>query len=449
MEKQIERAHEQSVSDYALQNEYRANRYCAVSMLLLALGLTVHLLFFATNLYIPAERGMVISGLMCYIAAGTAVLVQRKYNKLQKYVALAGLLLGGAIIYIVICEDAGAFLIFPMIAAGMYTDRKLYTITYIHLLILNVVGVAVFFWMDIEILHYYGVYWEVNKFLSYALPMAVYLTVVYMYAMYLHKTGRGLYKFLYRQARHESKHEAQIEACAQVQQGAYPSRFDLAPGLFDLSGTVRPANEAAGDFFDLFLTEKGHLVGLVADVSDKGLDAALYMMSARNTIRALYSALDDPAIIMQKANDVLCDTASGQFVTMFLLDLDVQTGDGVFVNAGHNPPVLMKKGQPALLETQPQPFLGSFPGITYRADPLHMEKGDTLCIYTDGVVDALSSTSQPFGTERVMKTLRGMADQSSEKMQLALMKATNEWADTRLFSDDETLLIVRRTGETE
>ena len=178
--------------------------------------------------------------------------------------------------------------------------------------------------------------------------------------------------------------------------------------LFDIYASMRPAKEVGGDFYDFFLIgedsgpERGKLGFVIADVSGKGVPAALFMMAAKPLIRDYMASGMELGEAIENVNHQLCDNNdAGMFVTVFAGVLDYETGHVVFVNAGHNPPLLWQDGSWKWLRNRSGLPLGLFDGLPYKAFEVDCLPGDQFLTYTDGVTEAMDVAEEQYGEDRL------------------------------------------------
>ena len=206
-------------------------------------------------------------------------------------------------------------------------------------------------------------------------------------------------------------HRAKEMAMAtDIQENAIPRVFPPFPEekRMTLFADMKPAREVGGDFYDFYFTGPDRLAFLVADVSDKGVPAALFMMRAKTIIKNLAQTGRPLADAVAAANDALCEgNAANMFVTAWIGELDLASGTVRYVNAGHNPPLVLraKDGSASYLRSRPGLVLGAMPGMKYRADEISLEPGDAIYLYTDGVTEQPDPRGELFGEERLQATL--------------------------------------------
>ena len=242
----------------------------------------------------------------------------------------------------------------------------------------------------------------------------------------------------------------EMAMAADIQENAIPRVFPPFPEekRVDLHASMRPAREVGGDFYDFFFSAPDRLVFLVADVSDKGVPAALFMMRAKTVLKNFAQADRSLADAVAKANDALCEgNAANMFVTAWIGELELDTVRVRYVNAGHNPPVLLRAadGSAAFLRSRPGLVLGAMPGANYRAGETSLEPGDALYLYTDGITEQSDPHGTLFGEERLLAALSGGGfAERPETIPGAILALVDAHAAGAPQSDDRTQLVVRR-----
>jgi sigma-B regulation protein RsbU (phosphoserine phosphatase) len=229
-----------------------------------------------------------------------------------------------------------------------------------------------------------------------------------------------------------------------MQAGLLPRETPQIPG-WEFAARWQPAREVAGDFYDFIPLEGGRLGLVLADVSDKGMPAALFMALCRNTIRASVSRASSPADGIAHANRLICaDAADGMFVTLFYAQLDPQTGEFSYVNAGHNPPLLCTEGG-ELTQLMPTGMaLGVLPDFPFEQRTAHLKPGDFVLLYTDGVTDATGAPGRRFGMERLQRVVLDRQHAHAADLVAALEAAIGDFAGASAPFDDVAILVVKR-----
>jgi sigma-B regulation protein RsbU (phosphoserine phosphatase) len=247
---------------------------------------------------------------------------------------------------------------------------------------------------------------------------------------------------------HESSMErkrlqAQLEVARQVQLELLPPRDPRLEG-FDISAYNFSTEEVSGDYYDFVQIYDDHLGLVIADVSGKGVPAALLMAFLRASLRAAIHVGYAPNISMAKVNYLLWESIeNNQFVTAFYGVLDATNKTLAYSNAGHNPPILMSaEGEARFIERGGIP-LGMFRDTRYYEYYLPVESGQTLVLYTDGATEAASGDGCEFGRERLAEKVREGRHLGARELIKSLHGAILEWTDGRGSSDDVTFVIVK------
>jgi serine phosphatase RsbU (regulator of sigma subunit) len=250
---------------------------------------------------------------------------------------------------------------------------------------------------------------------------------------------------LYQVAVEKGRMEHELQVAREVQVGLIPTKNPQIKG-WEFAACWKPANEVSGDFYDFISLSKGRTGLVVADVSDKGMPAAMFMALSRSLIRAVAGSSDDPAADINKANHLIWRDASEEmFITLFYAQIDEQDGTITYVNAGHNPPYLIKSASGQLVElTRTGMAAGVESDSTYENGVISMQKGDSLLIYTDGIVDTVGSESM-YGTERLKDAFRRYGNRSAKDTLAAIENELCAFSKDEIPFDDITMLIVKRT----
>ena len=206
--------------------------------------------------------------------------------------------------------------------------------------------------------------------------------------------------------------DTELSVAADIQLDMLPTHFPAFPerNEFDLYAVMDPAKEVGGDFYDFFMIDDDHLALVMADVSGKGVPASLFMVISKTLIKnvTLSGRYKDPAEILQDVNNRLCEgNEKNMFVTVWLGILTISTGELVSANAGHEYPVFYRKGEGFILGKDPHGMvIGAMESMRYRTARWHLDPGDMLFLYTDGVPEANNSSQELFGVERMLDALK-------------------------------------------
>jgi sigma-B regulation protein RsbU (phosphoserine phosphatase) len=210
----------------------------------------------------------------------------------------------------------------------------------------------------------------------------------------------------------------------------------------------RPAREISGDFYDFIEFPDGRIGLVLADVTDKGMGAALYMALSRTLLRTYASEYNkQPDLVMQAANHrVLTDTHGGLFITVFYGVFDPTTGDLTYCNAGHNPAYLLsaRDGDSSITLPRSGIPLGVSEETSWSRQFVQIDHGDLLLLYTDGVVEAQNKTNELFGENRMLAVARKYMNRQAKDVEEALLSSVHDFAGDALQFDDITLMIIKR-----
>ena len=221
----------------------------------------------------------------------------------------------------------------------------------------------------------------------------------------------------------------------------------------ELFATMTPAKEVGGDFYDFFMVDDDHFVVSVADVSGKGVPAALFMVIAKTLLKDAAYRFKTPAEIFEHVNETLCESnESGLFVTCWLAIFEISTGKLTFANAGHTSPVIYKDGEISFLESKPNLMLAAMEGIPYKNHEISIKPGDRLFLYTDGITEATNSSNQLYGEERllsIMKTEKAKNLTSKELLAFVRSDIDKFVAQAPQFDDITMLEMVYKSKNNE
>lgn len=245
----------------------------------------------------------------------------------------------------------------------------------------------------------------------------------------------------------QEKVENELNIAAQIQRWILPSDFPAFPeyGEFDLYAMMNPAREVGGDFYDFFLVDEDHLAVVIADVSDKGVPAALFTMISRTILRSIARQRKSPSQVLAETNDLLCEGNDiGMFVTVFLSYYHLPTGQLTYSNGGHNPALLFSpNGAPKTLAPKHGPALGVRAGITYLEDAETLEPGQLLVLYTDGVTEATSPHDELYGLDRFAELICSCRSLKLSQIVDHIDKNLKEFQQGNQY-DDITVLALKR-----
>ena len=246
---------------------------------------------------------------------------------------------------------------------------------------------------------------------------------------------------------------AELSLATQIQASVLPHIFPPFPDRkeFDIYASMDPAKEVGGDFYDFFLIDSDHLGLVIADVSGKGVPAALFMMSSKIIIQSIAMLGKTPGEVLTKTNDAICSgNQAGMFVTVWMGILEISTGKMTCANAGHEYPVLKRAdGDFELFRDKHGFVIGGMEGIRYKEYELQMNPGDKLFVYTDGVPEATDADNELFGTERMTDALNTVKDADPEHVLSGVRRAVDAFVKDAEQFDDLTMLCIEYRGQKE
>ena len=243
---------------------------------------------------------------------------------------------------------------------------------------------------------------------------------------------------------------AELSLATDIQAAMLPHIFPPFPsrGEFDIFASMNPAKEVGGDFYDYFLIDNDHLAMVIADVSGKGVPAALFMMASKILLQSTAKMSLSPSEILRRANDAICSNNEAQmFVTVWLSILEISTGRLTAANAGHEYPVLKKPdGNFELYKDRHGFVIGGMEDIRYREYELQLEPGSKLFVYTDGVPEATNEHNELFGTDRMLEALNEDPAASPQNILWNVHAAVNRFVRNAEQFDDLTMLCIEYKG---
>ena len=246
---------------------------------------------------------------------------------------------------------------------------------------------------------------------------------------------------------------AELNVATQIQADMLPRIFPAFPEReeFDIYASMTPAKEVGGDFYDFFLIDEDHLALVIADVSGKGVPAALFMVIAKTLLKNAAQTGLSPKAVLEKVNDQLCENNEAEmFVTVWLGIYQISTGHLTAANAGHEYPALRHgDGSFTLFHDRHGFVLAGMEGSRYREYELELQEGDTLFVYTDGVAEATNADNQLYGTDRMLAALNGCQAASPEGLLHAVKVDIDRFVGDAPQFDDITMLSLQRRKREE
>ena len=243
--------------------------------------------------------------------------------------------------------------------------------------------------------------------------------------------------------------KSDLAVAGEIQQAILPRVFPPFPensNDLDLAALMVPAKDVGGDFYDFFRIDENRIGLVIADVSGKGVPAAIFMAVSRTLIRALGMQGANTSTILSQANDLLCkESVDCMFVTVFYAIYNVHTGVVNYCNAGHNSPYIIKKsGEVEALPVSTNCMIGAIEQVEFKEATMQMEPGDMLVMFTDGVNEAVNTTFEEYGDERFESVLKDLYGNDSKTTIEGVLESVKSFTGAAPQSDDITLLALKR-----
>ena len=244
--------------------------------------------------------------------------------------------------------------------------------------------------------------------------------------------------------------ETELNMATEIQVGSLPTVFPDRPE-FDLYASMDPAKEVGGDFYDFFMIDDDHFAIVIADVSGKGVPAALFMMSSKIYINDHATIGGTPAEILGRVNKLVCaNNNAHMFVTVWLGILEISTGKLTSASAGHEYPMINTGGKYEILKDKHGLAIGAMDFAKYKNTEIQLKKGDSIFVYTDGVAEATDANNELFGTERTVDALNAIPKSAAQKEVLAGVRAAvDAFVKEAPQFDDLTMVGLKYNGPQE
>ena len=238
----------------------------------------------------------------------------------------------------------------------------------------------------------------------------------------------------------------ELDVANKIQQSVLPTEFPSSEA-YEVAADMEPARNVGGDFFDIIRLENSRLGLAVADVSDKGVPAALFMMSSITQLKGAAIGVGAPGGVLSEVNDLLNqDNETAMFVTVLYAVYSPDSGVITYANGGHNPPVIIHAdGSSTMLPMTGGIALGVAPGFKYEQSTFTLGPGETIILYTDGVTEAMNGDGEEFGVDRLRDLFAGAPPRTPREASDAILEAVSAFAGDTPQSDDITCLTLRRS----
>lgn len=291
----------------------------------------------------------------------------------------------------------------------------------------------------------FGMTTRSNQWQSCLMFITVFACLAFVYALMYWAIFRGV-----TLSTEAMKNRAELDVAKHIQASVLPNTFPAFPERkeFTVYASMEPAKEVGGDFYDFFFVDENHLALVIADVSGKGIPAALFMMTARTLLKNLATVGKSPEVVLAEVNERLCENnKAAMFVTAWVGILEIDSGRLVFANAGHNPPLLKHdSGEYQYLSHKTYHrsiMLGMRGDILYRCNEIVLKTGDVLFLYTDGVTEACNRQLALFGEKQLKNCLDMSGTSAPDEIVHTVKSNLDTFADGAEQFDDITMLTLR------
>jgi len=237
--------------------------------------------------------------------------------------------------------------------------------------------------------------------------------------------------------------QSELEVATVIQNSLLPELTADYPGRAEVEvrGSMQPAKEVGGDFYDVFFVDKDRIAFLIGDVSGKGIPAALFMAYSKITLQNCIRDIPALGEAVATANNALCArNEADMFITLWVGVLDLQSGEITYVNAGHNPPVTVLSGEVSYLTKKSGLVLAGMEEVPYREHTLTLQKGDIVYLYTDGVTEAENAAKELYGEERLLRCFEQIKNSAPEKVIETIKQSVEVFVNGADQFDDMTML---------
>ncbi len=288
-----------------------------------------------------------------------------------------------------------------------------------------------------------------NMLLEDFFPRCIVFLAVSLVCRYIAQRGKDMIEIEVEKTKKASRIETELDLATKIQTSMLPCLMPAFPGHenIDLQAVYHPAKEVGGDFYDYFIIDKTHVGVVIADVSGKGVGAALFMTIAKTVLKNQLQLGISPAQAITNANKQLCENNDAElFVTCWAGVYDTESGVLTFVNAGHNPPIIIHKDKAPQFISQRHGFvLAGMDGLKYRQEEIQLSAGDEMFFYTDGVTEAADYKNELYGNDRLLDCLEKCSDSTVGEQLEFLKNDIDKFVGTIDQFDDITIMGMKIT----
>lgn len=406
-------------------NDVKNNQLTAVAVLILGIMYLAVAVLFNVEAYdtlsINVGKILMAIGFFDVFVSFIAILLHFD-NKILRGFLIASITISSGIIYFLYPMVAFFVTYGPVLISALYYDKK-----FIHrVAVINYFFVCTLLWLNVYFENASAFIKELHDFTStiiWQYPMDVFFyqfiphTITYLITMFLciriAKNGNSMIQSNAEESSKNARIEAELNAASNIQRSSLPTA-EFADDFISINAVMKPAKIVGGDFYDYFYLGND-IVVLIADVSDKGISAAMFMMKAKNAIRLeMQNGKKLEAAICSVNNMLNKDNDDNMFVTLWVAAINKITGVGKYVNCGHSSPIIKHRdGKIYTLNSKENTVLGVFENYDFQSYVLKLSQDDKILLFTDGLTDAINSNDEFFGEERVAEIFKKSSNENN------------------------------------
>ena len=383
---------------------------------------------------------------MAFMASSAIICFLLGSHWWTKYLLIGSILVNSFTIIAVMDYSMMILMLLPVVSSCLYYRINFIMGTIVLGALLMLAGLLIYDGLETIIIGMYQGMTRWDRLFSliktfYTVDLLIYLLVC-IPCYYSVKIGITDSKWQSDLMRERTGIEKEMSNARGIQQGLLITDFPCKP-YCDVSSSMSAAKEVGGDFYDCFVVGDDHLAVVIADVSGKGLPASLFMATSMALIRSNVQAGGDLDKAMEKANrELSANNSMKYFVTVWIGVINLRTGDVTYVNAGHNPPFIRKGGKYEMLRSQPDFVFGRKKRMSYNRHHLHLDVGDGIFLYTDGVTEAARTDGDMFKEDRLEKSLSSVVDAGPAETIAKVKSDVSDFVGSADQSDDMTMLSI-------
>ena len=463
------------------QSEYAANRLSAVVIFWCAAILLISWILNTLGVFTVAKSRMnilAISGLIEFAIPIVLYFLYNGKNRWLKYVMVITLTFACTQLFAILNHNVILIMVLPVLLSSRYFSKGFtFMISFISVILLaaasalsvvygiidlnffprlengTVITIVSSLRASVESLGIDNKKAIISTLVNGYIPRLLVFTIISYIAIYIAKYGHDMILSQDEISRASASVKSELNTATQIQNGMVPNIFPAFPGRkeFDIHAAMFTAKEVGGDFYDFFLVDEKRLAIVIADVSGKGVPAALFMMASKILINDRTLMGGTPSEILKFVNDRICTNNKAEmFVTVWLGILNLETGEVIAANAGHEYPAICRNGKGFdLLKDKHGFVIGGMEGVNYKDYEFKLEKGDALFLYTDGIPEATNNSKEQFGTQRMIEALNIDENAPANDILKNVKTKVDEFVGDATQFDDITMLCIRYNGKNQ